>query len=52
MNDQKYIVYQCEMLWNVYTGMYKQWTFYSDGTAEEKLIPKGKLIIGIILGGF
>lgn len=46
----KYLVFQTEILYNVYKGIYLQTNYYSDGSIEELLVPKGIIIMHIYLG--
>jgi hypothetical protein len=49
MKTEKIILYTTELLWNPYKGIYKQTVYYSDGTVEEKFIPKGPIIMPNLL---
>jgi hypothetical protein len=47
---EKYPVYETEMLWDVCKGIYKRTIYFSDGTFEEQLIPKGPVILPSFIG--
>ena len=46
----KYPLFQTEMLADVRRGIYTQTTYYSDGSVETLEVPKGEILIPIILG--
>lgn len=50
-SNMKPILYETEMLTNVYKGIYTITTYYVDGTVEVREVPKGSMIIPQVIYG-